>query len=420
MKGTVENIMKHPGTPLVSVIIPVYNTEDYLRQCLDSAVNQTLKDIEIICINDGSTDHSPAILEEYQAKDPRVVIISQDNRGLSAARNCGMIKARGKYVYFLDSDDYVDSETLKRSTELAEKNDLDAVVFGFEQFADSDELLKIHPCMVNIFSGSERVYTGAEYMSAAKDGGAYASRVWTAVWRRPFLEKNGIRFVEGILHEDMLFSFQAYMAADRVMAIPERLYHYRARPDSICTKPISAKNVIGSFECAKGVLKYALEGGFGGFGRGTHKSHTAGRDGERTVPTNDIPLSGRQAAGGTRRSTGGERKTAENARTVSGRDRQAGEDARGDAESGGQVGKGTGGEAERDGRFTGSIAQAAEGDGAPAGRNRENICIVDLPPRSCCYLAAAEGSRWRAPVQREEPTEPYDMIILFEKTEQKM
>ena len=260
MKGTVENIMKHPGTPLVSVIIPVYNTEDYLRQCLDSAVNQTLKDIEIICIDDGSTDHSPAILEEYQAKDPRVVIISQDNRGLSAARNCGMIKARGKYVYFLDSDDYVDSETLKRSTELAEKNDLDAVVFGFEQFADSDELLKIHPCMVNIFSGSERVYTGAEYMSAAKDGGAYASRVWTAVWRRPFLEKNGIRFVEGILHEDMLFSFQAYMAADRVMAIPERLYHYRARPDSICTKPISAKNVIGSFECAKGVLKYALEG----------------------------------------------------------------------------------------------------------------------------------------------------------------
>ena len=153
--------MKHPETPLVSVIIPVFNTEDYLGQCLDSAVNQTLKDIEIICINDGSTDHSPAILEEYQAKDPRVVIISQDNRGLSAARNCGMIKARGKYVYFLDSDDYVDSETLKRSTELAEKNDLDAVVFGFEQFADSKELLLIHPCMVNLFRGAPK-YTPAQ------------------------------------------------------------------------------------------------------------------------------------------------------------------------------------------------------------------------------------------------------------------
>ena len=255
-----ENHMKHPETPLVSVIIPVFNTEDYLGQCLDSAVNQTLKDIEIICINDGSTDHSPAILEEYQAKDPRVAVISQENRGLSAARNCGMKKACGKYIYFLDSDDYVDSETLEKCTELAEENNLDAVVFGLEQFADSDELLQIHPCMVNIFNGPAKVYTGTEYMSAAKDCGAYASMVWTAVWRRAFLEKYDLRFKEGILHEDMLFSFQAYMAADRVMAIPERLYHYRARPDSICTKPVSAKNVIGSFECVKGVLKYALEG----------------------------------------------------------------------------------------------------------------------------------------------------------------
>ena len=136
-----------------------------------------------------------------------------------------MKKAKGKYIYFLDSDDYADPETLKRSTELAEKNDLDAVVFGFEQFADDEKMLKIHPCMVNSFSGPAIVYTGAEYMSAAKEGGAYASMVWTAVWRRAFLEKNGLRFKEGILHEDMLFSFQAYMAADRVMTIPERLYH---------------------------------------------------------------------------------------------------------------------------------------------------------------------------------------------------
>ena len=260
MKGTAENIMKHPGTPLVSVIIPVYNTEDYLRQCLDSAVHQTLRDIEIICINDGSTDHSLAILEEYQAIDPRVAVISQENRGLSAARNCGMKKAKGKYIYFLDSDDYADPETLKRSTELAEKNDLDAVVFGFEQFADDEKMLQIHPFRVHLFDGFVKVYSGTEYMKSAKDCEAYSSPVWTAVWRRAFLEKNGLRFVEGILHEDMLFSFQAYMAADRVMAIPERLYHYRARPDSICTKPISAKNVIGSFECAKGVLKYVLEG----------------------------------------------------------------------------------------------------------------------------------------------------------------
>ncbi len=113
--------MKNPGTPGVSVIIPVYNPEDYLRQCLDSAVNQTLRDLEIICVNDGSTDDSAAVLEEYQAKDPRIIVVSQKNLGLSASRNRGMKMARGTYIYFLDSDDEVDLQTLERCTELAEE-----------------------------------------------------------------------------------------------------------------------------------------------------------------------------------------------------------------------------------------------------------------------------------------------------------
>ena len=93
--------------PLVSVLIPVYNVEDYLERCLDSVLNQTLTQIEVICVNDGSTDRSPEILKEYQENDSRIVIVNKQNGGLPSARNAGIEKARGEYVGFVDSDDYV-------------------------------------------------------------------------------------------------------------------------------------------------------------------------------------------------------------------------------------------------------------------------------------------------------------------------
>lgn len=147
--------------PKVSVIIPVYNVDPYLRECLESVVNQTLLDIEIICVNDGSTDNSPAILEEYRAKDSRITVFTQENRGLSAARNRGMDLARGEYIYFIDSDDYVEPETLERTVHIAEADDLDAVVFRFKQFAESEELLKIHPCQIGEIKNSQ-IYSGVE------------------------------------------------------------------------------------------------------------------------------------------------------------------------------------------------------------------------------------------------------------------
>ena len=93
--------------PKISVIIPVYNVEKYLRECLDSIVNQTFKDIEIICVDDGSTDKSLEILREYEQKDKRIIVISQPNKGVSTARNIGMQQATGKYMMFVDSDDYI-------------------------------------------------------------------------------------------------------------------------------------------------------------------------------------------------------------------------------------------------------------------------------------------------------------------------
>uniref|UniRef100_UPI003864C4B3 glycosyltransferase family 2 protein n=1 Tax=Methanobrevibacter sp. TaxID=66852 RepID=UPI003864C4B3 len=115
----------------VSVIIPVYNVEKYLKECLDSVCNQTLANIEIICVNDGSTDNSLAILNEYAQKDGRIKIISQENQGLGAARNRGLEDASADYVYFLDSDDYIELTTLEKLFNNAVSNSSDVVLFKF-------------------------------------------------------------------------------------------------------------------------------------------------------------------------------------------------------------------------------------------------------------------------------------------------
>lgn len=118
----------------ISVIIPVYNVENYLRQCLDSVINQTLKEIEIICVNDSSSDGSLAILEEYAAKDSRITVISQPNGGAGAARNNGMAHSHGKYLSFLDSDDFFEPDMLEEAWKKAEADAADFVVYRCDQY----------------------------------------------------------------------------------------------------------------------------------------------------------------------------------------------------------------------------------------------------------------------------------------------
>ena len=120
--------------PKVSIVIPVYNVEEYLRRCLDSVVNQTLRDIEIICINDGSTDNSSHILAEYQSKENRLRVISQKNGGQSKARNAGLEVATGEYIYFLDSDDYIKTYALEKLYTIAKTNNLIFYILTVKSF----------------------------------------------------------------------------------------------------------------------------------------------------------------------------------------------------------------------------------------------------------------------------------------------
>lgn len=235
------------NTIKVSIIIPVYNVEKYLRQCLDSVINQTLRDIEIICINDGSTDGSADILREYSSADGRITVITQENRGLSAARNAGIRRAAGKYIYFLDSDDYIEKNAMERLYQQAEGNDLDILYF------DRDIVYDISDCQDGrterkMFSRDNEyadVYSGQELFAAMRAAGDYSVTVWTMFFSRAFCVDNQLWFTEGIYHEDLLFSLQAVLAAKRASHRNWILYHYRIRDDSITERKKNIQHLYG-------------------------------------------------------------------------------------------------------------------------------------------------------------------------------
>jgi len=138
--------------PAVSVIIPVYKVEEYLRECLDSVVNQTLDNIEIICVDDGSPDHSADIVLEYTEKYPNVKLIRKENGGLSSARNAGLDVATGEYVYFLDSDDYIEPDMLLNLLNLAEQNNLEIIYFNTNLVFENNKIRQLNQNYVDYYT----------------------------------------------------------------------------------------------------------------------------------------------------------------------------------------------------------------------------------------------------------------------------
>lgn len=216
--------------PKYTVVIPVYNVEAYLRQCLDSVAHQTFPDWEAICVNDGSTDGSATILEDYASKDGRFKIVAQPNRGLSAARNTGMDAAKGEYILFLDSDDWLEPNALEVLSENA--HDEDMLCFSGRRFIE--ETGGFNPADVL----QEKAYpSGMDYYNEnalSQRDFAFVCVVLRA-YRRSFFEENSLRFKEGILHEDNLFTPQACYYAKNVRVVNACLYNYRVRANSITT-----------------------------------------------------------------------------------------------------------------------------------------------------------------------------------------
>lgn len=215
-------------TPIVSVIVPVYNTDKYLEECLESILNQTLKDIEIICIEDKSTDNSLQILKNYSKKDDRIIILeNESNRGLSFNRNKGLDYAKGKYVSFIDSDDKLDVDAYEKLYNFIEENHQDFVIFNAMRFDDDGK--KWNSELHNI-SISDNPITSTNILKNREF--VFDSTAWNKFINKDFLLNSKIKFVEGRLYEDMLFSMELFCAADSVGVLPNIYYYWRVRTDN--------------------------------------------------------------------------------------------------------------------------------------------------------------------------------------------
>lgn len=209
----------------VSVILPVYNVEKYLRQCLDSVIGQTLKEIEIIAVDDGSTDDSPAILDEYAAREPRMKVIHQRNAGAGAARNAGLDAATGDYVIFLDPDDYVEKVMLRSMYDLAIEEKADVTCSAW-MVHEGDEPGKGYRRgydleIVNVRGSKTPSELGERLFTA------FGFVPWNKLVRRGFLKERNIRFQEIPRTNDVYFSTSAIALADRIAVINGAYYHYR-------------------------------------------------------------------------------------------------------------------------------------------------------------------------------------------------
>ncbi|MCI2241768.1 glycosyltransferase family 2 protein [Adlercreutzia faecimuris] len=211
--------------PVVSIIVPVFNVKDYVRRCLDSLRGQTLSDIEVICVDDGSSDGSSDILDEYAASDGRFAVIHKANAGVAAARNDGMAAARGEFVMFVDSDDYITHDACARLVEAAARENAQIVVFGGKSFPSS---FWADRC----FAKNDRVYRGDAVTALFFEAGSHPL-MCNKMYRRSLLVEGGLRFNEElILGEDNAFQFSVFPRADVVAFVPAPFYFYRMREDS--------------------------------------------------------------------------------------------------------------------------------------------------------------------------------------------
>jgi len=218
--------------PLVSIIMPVYNVEEYIEEALDSLVNQKYKYFQLIAVNDGSTDESFEILKKYE-KDKifaNFIIISQENHGLSEARNSGVKLAKGKYVYFMDSDDCISPETIEKCVEFAEKADLDIVHFGAELFAtfgdhDDSAYYETHLTHAKVYTKYEFIKDSMEHLRVP---------VWLYFYKSELLKQSN-QFYPYIVHEDELFTPQILIKSRKIGVLNDKFFKRRLRPNSIVT-----------------------------------------------------------------------------------------------------------------------------------------------------------------------------------------
>ena len=235
----------------VSVILPVYNVEQYLTKCLESLVTQTLKDIEIICINDGSTDSSLRILNNFASKDNRIIIVNQENQGPGRARNLGIELSKGEYLAFVDPDDWLDTNTLECLYNKAKEFDVDIVEFNYKEIYEDSQQIKYHNLKIKLPEGMPFNF---RYCKKYLFGTNLVS--WNRIYRTDFINQYDIRFGDTRKAQDTIFSIGAKIHAQKILYINKPFYNYLIRSNS-SVNSISAENlkIINCFQDVKALLQ---------------------------------------------------------------------------------------------------------------------------------------------------------------------
>lgn len=233
----------------VSVIIPVHNTEKYIGKCLDSLLGQTLEEIQVICVNDGSTDRSGEILKEYAGKDSRVTVMEQENKGQAAARNAAAERMEGEYCTFVDSDDWLEAEALEKLYARAAEEKLDVLYFAGRTEYDTEELAAKHDEYFDRAYRRDRipgdVVSGREMLRRQTEAGQYWRSACMCLIRSRFLKEKGIRFREGIKYEDNLYAYLLCLRAERTACVPDLYYRRLLRENSTITAGRTARDLYG-------------------------------------------------------------------------------------------------------------------------------------------------------------------------------
>ena len=223
----------------ISIIIPFYNVEQYIAQCLDSVYHQDIpeEEYEVICVDDCSPDNSIAIVEEYAKNHSNLVIVrNQYNRKLGGARNAGMEVAKGKYVWFIDSDDFIEENCYKELLSISENEDLDMLHFNYAEYPNAENPTR-RPQDTELMSGTDMWFNPAFVW--AHD----LVTAWRKLYKRQFLIDNNIQFAEHIMFEDNDYAIVAFANAQRVKHIALCAYHYRNNPNSITRVKYTSEHI---------------------------------------------------------------------------------------------------------------------------------------------------------------------------------
>lgn len=252
------------SSPAVSIIMPVYNVEEYLGDAIDSVLNQSFREYELIIVDDGSTDNCPAIIGAYAERDTRIRSIKVSNGGQGRARNIGLSKASGKYVYFLDSDDMLADGALEKMVSTIESRRLDVLFFessilvqdGGNHNADA----YVRKCSYPL------VCDGAELFSQMERNGDCFAPPFLSIVRRDYLSDRGIAFPEGYIHEDEAYTMAAVIMAPKAGVLAERLYIRRYRPSSTMTSLKAESSFLGYLAAWGSVCTLLRDSGNGRYG----------------------------------------------------------------------------------------------------------------------------------------------------------